>query len=165
MYDLNFFRRFQFEIHTRFSALDKSSSSTPIDAVRNIISRLLSERDLQLATPKPSNRSRGSRLENKFGLNITEDAFVEMKLKQRQKKPTPRRKIHLQKDKAITSKSYAETKRRRKTAALSKYIDGEDEDLKDSEVAAAVNNLENVLEYTQLQFDDDISCSIFDILE
>jgi hypothetical protein len=99
-----------------------------------------------LSTPKPSDRSRGSRLENKFGLNITEDDFVTMKLKEKEEKQTRSRKTHLQKDKAIVPKKYTRTKRGRKPAAIFEQVDNEN--LNDSDIAAAVNNLQNVLEYT-----------------
>ncbi len=117
-----------------------------------------------MSTPKPSDRSRGSRLENKFGLNITEDDFVAMKLKEKEEKKTRSRKTHLQKDKAIVPKKYTRTKRGRKPAAIFEEVVNENENLNDSDIAAAVNNLRNVLEYTQMTFDNDISCNIFDSL-
>jgi hypothetical protein len=145
-------------------ALNKPASSPPIVAVRQVISNLLCERDIQLSTPKPSYRSRGSRLENKFGLNITEDDYVAMKLREKEEKQTRSRKTRLQKDKSIVPKKYTRTKRGRKPAATFEQMDNENENLKDSDIARAVNNLQNVLEYAQTTFDDDISCNIFDSL-
>jgi len=79
------------------------------------------------------------------------------------KKPTRRRQTHLQKDKPIASTDYTRRKRRRKTALL-ELTDSEEENLKDSEIETAVNNLQNVLEYTQMQCDNGISSNIFDCL-
>lgn len=151
-------------IRSCISAINKSTSSPPIVAVRNVISRLLSEHDFQSSTPKHPVRSRGCRLENKFGLNITEDTLVEMKLREKQKRTIRRCNTSLQKTKRIRSTAYTRTKRFRNTAPTFECTDSEQENIQDKDIASAVKNLQNVIDYTQTQFDHDNSCNIFDFL-
>lgn len=87
-----------------------------------------------------------------------------MKLKEKKKAPIRRRKPHLKKDKPTISAKSTRTKRHRASAAALEYAGSEDENLEDGEIATAVNNLHNVLEYTKLPLDDDISFNIFDSL-
>lgn len=98
-----------------YSAHPSDSVSTPINAVRNVITKVLSEQNISSSTPKPpQKRSRGSRLENKFGLNITEDELVSFRLSQMKKKRDARRKSRQELNPTNFS-SKVKRKRRRKT--------------------------------------------------
>jgi hypothetical protein len=140
-----------------FLAFNIQASLTPIVAVRNVINKFLSERDLQLSKSS-SNRSRGSRLENKVGLNITDDEYVILKLKESEQKKIRSRKPRLPKDKTIpSSTNRTKTTKCRKTSATSKKANKENETYKDPLIASAVQRLENVIQLTQTTFDNDSS--------
>ena len=63
-------------------AFGNHASSTPMAAVGHSINTFLSERDTLFSMSKSSpNRCRTSRLENKVGLNITDDEYLISKLK------------------------------------------------------------------------------------
>jgi hypothetical protein len=82
------------------------SSSTPIVAVRRVMNTLLSQRTKELeqlySQKKPP---RGKRLPNNTGLNITDDEFVLMKLKESEEKKSRKQKVALIKDSNVTSTS------------------------------------------------------------
>ncbi len=139
-------------------AFDNHASSTPIDAVRNIFNCLLSERDTQLPlSNSSSNRSRGSRLENKVGLNITDDEYVLLKLKEKEQKKTRSRKPRLSKDKTLGNKC-------RKTTAKSKKANKENKTFNDPEIAAAIHNLQTAVDITETTLDSDMPNDDFDFV-
>jgi hypothetical protein len=140
-------------------AFDDHVSSTPIAAVRCVINNVFAQRDAQLSISKSSSdRCRGSRMENKVGLNITDDEYVMLKLKEKEQKQTRSRKPRSSKDKTVkSSKNKTKTEKCRKTATKSKKANKENETLDDSDIAAALQTLEDVIQSTQTIFDDDTS--------
>ena len=81
-----------------------SSSSTPIDAVRRVMNTPLSTRTRELEQICSQTKApRGKRLTSKIGLNITEDEFVLMKMKESEEMKHKIRKPRLPKGPKITS--------------------------------------------------------------
>ena len=61
-----------------------SKSSCPLVAIQNVMNNLLAQRDKQLSLcDRSSYRNRGSKLKNTLGLNMTDDEYVALKLKQK----------------------------------------------------------------------------------
>jgi hypothetical protein len=79
-----------------------------------------------------------------------------LKLKDKEEKQTRSRKPRLSKDKTVKS-SANKTKTCRKTVTISKKTNKENETLNDPHIAAAVQNLENVIQSSQTIFDDHTS--------
>lgn len=139
-------------------AFGDHASSTPIAAVGRVINSVLSERDVQLSIAKPpSDRCRGSRLENKVGLNITDDEYVISKLKEREQKQARSRKPGAPKEKTVKSSTTKTTKRYRKTVITSKTANKENKTLNESDIANALRHLHTATEFTQKTFDDAFS--------
>ena len=138
---------------------ENHASSIPIVAIRHVINTFLSERDAQFSMSKSSSsRCRGSRLENKIGLNITDDEYVISKLKEKEQKQSLSRLRRISKVKGITtSTNKTKAKRFRKIATTTMKANKENETSNDRQIAAAVQRLENVIQFTQTTFDNDIS--------
>ena len=92
-------------------ALDTpSSSSTPLVSVRRGMNTLLSTRTRELEQICSQTKApRGKRLTSKIGLNITEDEFVLMKMKESEEKKQKIRKPRVPKCPKITSTSASTT--------------------------------------------------------
>ena len=72
-----------------------SKSLCPIVAIQNVMNNLLAQRDNQLSLcDKSSYHNRGSKLKNTIGLNITDDEYVALKLKQKEEKQKRYHKLH-----------------------------------------------------------------------
>lgn len=91
-----------------------------------------------------------SRLENKVGLNIADNHYVILKLKEKEEKQTHSRKRHLPKDKTPGNKC-------RKTAAKSEKSNKENKTFNDPEIAAAIQNLQAAVDATETTLDSDMS--------
>lgn len=103
------------------------------------------------------NCSRGSRLENKVELNIADNQYVILKLKEKEEKQTHSRKPHLPKDKTTGNKC-------RKRAAKSKKANKENKSFNDPEIVAAIQNLQTAVDVTGTTLDSDTSNGKFDFV-
>ncbi|CAF1569444.1 unnamed protein product [Adineta steineri] len=142
------------------TSLDDNVSSTPIVAVRDVINNLLSQRDAKLSmSQSSSNRSRGKRLQNKIGLNITDSEYVLSTLTQKEEKQKQirTRKPRVAKDKTKKSRKTATTKKTTTSTATETTSTNTNKEngLKDPHIAAAIQRLESVIEFTQSTIDND----------
>ena len=141
-----------------FQAVENCTLSTPIVAVRRVIDSFFSEHDIQSSMSKSSSsRCRGSRLENKVCLNITDDEYVISKLKEKEQKQTLSRQRRYSQDKTFTSRNKRKAKKYRKTTATAEKENKENETPNDSQIAATVQRPETVIQYAQTIFDSDMS--------
>ena len=104
----------------------------------------------------PVHRSRGSRLNNKVGLNITDDEFVVLKLKESQEKKNRPRKSRLATNAKTSSKTKNHVQRQKKRS----FRDGAREKIEtvnDPSIASAIDNLQRVIDFTQTSFEDSSS--------
>ncbi|CAF3852606.1 unnamed protein product [Rotaria sp. Silwood1] len=136
-------------------------SSTPFVAVRNVINNFLSKHDINLSmSNSPSNRSRGSRLKNTVGLNITDDEYVALKLKEKEEKEKKKRsrKPRLLKDKdEMSSTNTTTTKKDTKNRVKRNMKNKENQISYDSSIAAGIELLQNAIDFTETTFDRYVS--------
>ena len=127
-------------------------------AVRQIVITFLSEYDAQFSVSNSySNHCRGSRSENEVGLNNTDGEYVILKLKKTDQKQILSHLQRLSRDKAITaSTNKTKMKRCKKVATTAKKGNKENKTLNDCQIAAAVQQLEDVIQFTLTTLDNDI---------
>ena len=139
-----------------------SESSSPIVAVRNITNNLLAQRDNQpILYDRSSNRCHGSRLKNIVGLNITDDEYVALKLKQLEENKRRHHKLHESQTSTMASSGNA---RRTKNTASNKVTNStmnkENKLASDSNIGDAIQLLDDPIDFTENIFERQLSMEL-----
>ena len=128
-----------------------------MDVIRNLITRVLAEQNVSPSTSQStSNRTRGSRLQNKFGLNITQDELVASKLKEQQKRES-RRKSPKQRNGKNVGGTKKRNRRRRSEINANKQVNNEENYLHDHMTTAALRQLDDAIQFTQTNINGESS--------
>ena len=142
------------------------SSSSPIIAVRRVMNTLLSTRTRELEQICSQTKApRGKRLTSKIGLNITEDEFVQLAIKESEEKKQKAGKTRVLKYPNITSTSTTTTttaKKPRGRPRKKNVLKNHNIHANDDEIEAGIRSLQSTIDTTNKILNGEDSAELSD---
>lgn len=143
--------------------IDNPSSTSPILAVRRIMNTLLSQRSKELEKNSQEKTVRGKRLRSHTGLNITDDDFILLKMRENEDKKRIKHKHSLKHTSAVVmnNSTTTTTTKRRGRPSKRNHLKPSPLNSNDAQTDASIRSLDAVIDMANSILDSNDSDSMF----